>query len=300
MNAPRVAVLLSAYNGEKYISTQIDSVLSQEGVEVALYVRDDGSRDGTCAILREYEKDPRIHVEYGENVGFIRSFLSLMVSAGEADYYAFCDQDDEWLPRKLRTAVERLRICDETKPNLCCTEFDYYDASLTFQKHHTPARNVGFVNSLVDCVPYGFCTVINASARELICQRIPEKCCGHDWWTYMVCAARGQVVQDAAVSVRYRRHGTNVSSAGAGFLRFQIWRFKKFFAGGYFAEISAQLREFERLYGMDLTAEQRKVLSLFTEKTFAHALTKIFYPHPFRQCFTDEVFLRMCFLLGRL
>ncbi|MFU0811277.1 MAG: hypothetical protein ACFWTL_06460 [Atopobium sp.] len=50
---PRVAVLMSTYNGEKYLQEQVDSIAAQEGVEVEMFVRDDGSSDGTCKLLKK-------------------------------------------------------------------------------------------------------------------------------------------------------------------------------------------------------------------------------------------------------
>lgn len=64
---------MAAYNGEKYIKAQIDSILNQSYPNVELYVRDDGSKDGTLAIVREYEEKGLLHLEAGENVGFVKA-----------------------------------------------------------------------------------------------------------------------------------------------------------------------------------------------------------------------------------
>ena len=92
----KVNVLLSAYNGEKYIREQIESILEQSYKNIEIYVRDDGSKDGTLTILKEYEERGLIHLEAGKNVGFVKSFEWLIANGGEADYYAFSDQDDFW------------------------------------------------------------------------------------------------------------------------------------------------------------------------------------------------------------
>ena len=91
-----VQILLSSYNGEKYISRQIDSILRQKDVEIHLLIRDDGSTDGTRAIIKEYEKKYPANVEvvFGENMGWKKSFFTLLRLAGDYDYYAFADQDD--------------------------------------------------------------------------------------------------------------------------------------------------------------------------------------------------------------
>lgn len=59
MNTKSVQVVMSTYNGEKYLKEQIDSILSQEGVDVRLYIRDDGSSDRTTDILASYEENGR-------------------------------------------------------------------------------------------------------------------------------------------------------------------------------------------------------------------------------------------------
>ena len=75
-----VQILLSSYNGEKYISRQIDSILRQKDVEIHLLIRDDGSTDGTRAIIKEYEKKYPANVEVilGENMGWKKSFFTLL------------------------------------------------------------------------------------------------------------------------------------------------------------------------------------------------------------------------------
>lgn len=105
---PKIEVLLSTYNGEKYLESQIDSILNQQGVEIVLTVRDDGSTDRTLEILESYKaKWPtKIFVIEGENIGYRRSFLSLLAMADETvDYFAYADQDDVWELDKLKCAV---------------------------------------------------------------------------------------------------------------------------------------------------------------------------------------------------
>ena len=97
-----VQVLMSTYNGERYIRRQIDSIMAQTGVEVYLLIRDDGSEDSTVSIIQEYvEQYPdRIQIVIGKNIGWKKSFIQLLRMAGNFDYYAFADQDDYWFPDK--------------------------------------------------------------------------------------------------------------------------------------------------------------------------------------------------------
>ena len=93
----KVLILLSTYNGERYIKEQIESLLKQENVKVSILVRDDGSTDGTINILNEYQKQGKLKWYTGENLKPAKSFMNLVENAPEYEYYAFCDQDDVWL-----------------------------------------------------------------------------------------------------------------------------------------------------------------------------------------------------------
>ena len=92
----KVKVLLSAYNGEKYIVEQVESILNQTYQNIELYIRDDGSKDNTLKVLKPYQDNPKVHIIQGENVGFIKSFLQLVELSGDADFYSYADQDDVW------------------------------------------------------------------------------------------------------------------------------------------------------------------------------------------------------------
>ncbi|MBR4115330.1 MAG: glycosyltransferase, partial [Bacteroidales bacterium] len=105
----KVCVVLASYNGQKYIREQLDSIAAQEGVEVSLLVRDDGSRDATQEILEQYQNAGALRWYTGAHLNVAQGFLELLRNAPEADYYAFCDQDDVWLPDKLAAAVAMLK-----------------------------------------------------------------------------------------------------------------------------------------------------------------------------------------------
>ena len=105
MKDKKVAVVLSTYNGEKYVKEQLDSILKQTYKNVEIIVRDDGSKDSTVEIIKEYqEKHKNIKLVVGENLGFIKSFFELLKIA-EADYYSYADQDDIWVKNKIELAV---------------------------------------------------------------------------------------------------------------------------------------------------------------------------------------------------
>lgn len=114
-----VCVMMSTYNGEKFLERQIDSILDQKEVNIELIIRDDGSNDATCKIIQKYiEKHKNIQVYFGINLGYERSFFDLMLKAGEYKYYAFSDQDDVWDDFKLKKAIEKMQ---EIEKNLLTT-----------------------------------------------------------------------------------------------------------------------------------------------------------------------------------
>lgn len=300
----KVIVLLSTYNGEKYVEAQIESILNQTYPNIEIYIRDDGSKDHTKDVLKKYETNERVHIEYGENVGFIKNFFWLVKNSGEAEYYAYADQDDVWFPKKIEMAMEKL---EEEKtgdiPMLYFSNYDFYDGDLNFIAHNKVVQiKPSFQNALMDCMPLGFNTVFNKKTYEMMRANIPECSCGHDWWTYMVCAGMGKVVYDKRPTVKYRRHNNNVSAGGMSFLKFQVWRFKKFFKNHYFSNIHEQLKEYERLYGSKLNEEDRKILSLFTRDGyhFVNAMKKAFHSGKYRQRTIDELMVRVLCIVGKL
>ena len=116
-----VEVLLSTFNGVKYLPQLLDSIWAQEYPDVQLTIRDDGSTDGTLALLRRSLSDRAdVTVTAGANLGAGNSFLTLLRKASpSASYVAFCDQDDVWLPGKLSAAVSALAAFDG--PTLYCS-----------------------------------------------------------------------------------------------------------------------------------------------------------------------------------
>ena len=89
----KVIVVMSAYNGSKYIEAQLDSIFRQKGVDVTCYVRDDGSKDETLEVLCKYQKslvEGKLIISEGENVGWERSFLLALKVAPKG----LCSQQD--------------------------------------------------------------------------------------------------------------------------------------------------------------------------------------------------------------
>ena len=125
-----VLVILSTYNGEKYLREQIESVLKQENVKISILVRDDGSTDNTCNILEEYEKKGLLRWYTGKNLKPAKSFIDLIFHAtNDFDYYAFCDQDDFWYFKKIYSAIEQMENNNDSIdiPKVCYCNLEVVD-----------------------------------------------------------------------------------------------------------------------------------------------------------------------------
>lgn len=219
----KVQVIMSSYNGEKFIKKQIDSILNQQNVEVSLLIRDDGSKDGTIEILRDYENRGLIKVIYGKNIGPTASFLKLIDECDNADYYSFSDQDDVWLEDKLSTAVKILEENSVNKrPLLYCSALQRVDADLTYEKIQKFKRLRLNIYSMLVRERLAGCTfVFNNCLKNILNEsgkinyNYP-----HDSWTVLVCyACGGEILFDSHPHILFRRYGTNVSVDGGNIVK---------------------------------------------------------------------------------
>ena len=175
----KILVLMSTYNGEQYIKEQIESILEQDGVNVHLLIRDDGSRDGTIEILKDYSKRyNNIEMYQGKNLGACQSFFNLMKNAGmEYDYYAFADQDDVWERDKLKAAISRIEG-EEQIPVLYCGTYKLVDKELKEIPQKQTQKNISFGNALIEsnCTGWRFdcnlCNIVKLQTFSLVCRRL--------------------------------------------------------------------------------------------------------------------------------
>lgn len=205
---------MSTYNGEKYLQTQLDSILAQQGVEVQILVRDDGSIDGTLQILEHYKQSGKLLYYTGLNLKPAKSFMDLIRQAPQAEYYAFCDQDDYWLPQKLLKAVTMMeKINSEDIPVLYHGKTTLVDSNLKFiNLSTTPYTICSFPQSLILYTAIGCTFVFNWKLLHTIQQYTPSFQISHDNWLDQVCrAVNGKVLYDSNSYVYYRQHSNNVS-----------------------------------------------------------------------------------------
>lgn len=223
-----ISVLMSTYNGGRYLKQQIDSILQQEGVEVHLLVRDDGSTDNTLDILKSYAQKGQLKWYQGENLKSARSFLRLLKDSEKCDYYAFADQDDYWEVEKLRVAVERLQDYKEDTYALYLAQPQAADPNL----NPLPTTQFKPLNTFGESLVYRFamgCTmVMNNKLREVIISYEQQYPCMHDVWIYTIAHAIGsKVIWDNQPHTLNRQHGNNVVGLGEGICKKWSARLKR-------------------------------------------------------------------------
>lgn len=231
-----VTVIMSTYNGEKYIEAQLNSLLEQSGVLINLLVRDDGSRDNTVTIVNSYsDKFNHVRVIKGNNVGATASFFSAAKSALDdefkADFYAFCDQDDIWLPDKLIIGIKK--ICDKNK-NMPVLYFSNLmlmntDGKLMGKLLDDSVVCCNKYNAMAAIYTYGCTCVFNKCALEKFCCLYENNIIFHDNWMYAVCVFLGEAVYDTKPNILYRQTGSNVSGDKKKGIGLWIQRIKKIF-----------------------------------------------------------------------
>lgn len=255
-----VQILLSSYNGEKYIEKQIESILQQEDVEVSILIRDDGSTDGTIDILKKLSRNPKITYYEGKNIGPAKSFMELINKSGEFDYYAFSDQDDIWDSKKVINAIKKLENLSN-QPALYISALEIVDENLNTQQIKKIDANFTFESELIKNFATGCTEVYNKKLCSIIKKYNPNFIMMHDSWICRVCyAIGGHVIVDDKAYIKYRQHSNNV----LGYKDNGIQKIKKQFKIAFKDKINIRVnisKELKSGYEAMLTEETKKVIN---------------------------------------
>lgn len=208
----KVQILLSTYNGEKYLNEQIESLQKQIGAEINILVRDDGSTDSTTQMLSKWQEEGVLEWYEGENLGPARSFMNLLREAPNADYYAFCDQDDVWDENKILKAIENLEKTEKRNPALYFSRTQVVDENLLpIKGNKYPQRVYTFGNALIKNNCTGCTMVFNKNMLDIAIKYEPSFITMHDYWIYLLClSVGGDVIYDVNSYIKYRQHSNNV------------------------------------------------------------------------------------------
>ena len=258
----KIQILLSSYNGEKYIRDQIESLLDQVQTGVSILVRDDGSKDRTRAILDEYMQQAKLEWYGGENLGPGHSFWRLLQDSKEADYYASCDQDDVWDRDKLKVAVEMLEKENKHTPTLYCSDVRVTDKKQRMIADHMLVQiPADYPHSLVKNIAPGCTFVFNRAARELLCSFDPDKYgVGlYDWTVYQIISCFGYVIFDPRGHMNYRQHGDNTIGAVTDIHLERLKKIRAFWNGNKKNSRQLNALRLENAFGEKMSPEYRRI-----------------------------------------
>jgi glycosyltransferase involved in cell wall biosynthesis len=255
------AILLSTFNGLKHLQALLFSLEDQSEVDSTIFVRDDGSTDGTFEYIQELAKNSQHIVLLSDslgNIGAACSFHILLQYAtqhSDYEYFSFCDQDDVWYPEKVFRAVNAIQFNDNL-PILYCSNFAITNENLEIKGfQNKKASYFNHKNALVENLAIGSTIVLNRRAAEIVTKHDPFLEVGHDAWYYLIISFYGQVIYDAEPTMLYRRHSnTDTSYSINAFTYRRIVRFlksgnrqflnqsKSFYTSKYYEEMQIEKR----------------------------------------------------------
>lgn len=325
-------VLMSTYNGEKYISEQLNSILSQPYQSIQILIRDDGSHDGTIEIINQYQQDypERIVLIKGENIGVVPSFWNLMEHADlSADYFSFCDQDDVWMPHKAQRAVQLLSEMEKedhlssnfeinfknqaenvkrTIPSMICTDTQLTDGDLnpTAIWPGMPHLKPSFYNALIQNIAVGATVTFNRATLQLLIDKKrdinTDDIQMHDWWAYLVVSCFGKFHFEHTPSIYYRQHGGNAVGGEWTILQKLKKKWNSFLKHkGNKNLLVQQAKEFKRLYSSEIAdPEMRIQLDLFIEprKNIISRIEYLKKSKLYRQSLMEQLLFRFLIIIG--
>lgn len=279
----RILVILASYNGGKYIKEQIESIIQQEGVDVEIKIFDDVSKDNTVHVIESFYNNERVQLI--ENSSATGSAANNFFSAikfledeilNQYEYVAFADQDDIWLPNKLKAATD---VLERDNSSL-------YISNLILWEEKTGAKSI--INKSYPQKKYDFlfeggsagCTYVFSNNFCVDLKRVLEKVdysqwkfFSHDWFVYFFARMNNYKVSiDNNAYILYRIHDTNVHGQLNANSIFAIKeRLKLIQQGWYFKQING----FLKLIPPD--SNERTIYKLYTKNYFTRLFVLLFY-----------------------
>lgn len=302
-----VAVLLATYQGERFLEAQMASLVSQDVERLDIIASDDGSTDGTLAILRAWEQRwAKGKFEIVERGGhdFAANFRSMLARTDiDADYVAFADQDDVWDADKLSTAIAALG--QEPVLGLYGSRTRLVDAALR-PMGFSPLfeRPPHFRNAIVQNFAGGNTMVMNRFAHALVSESARRTgFVSHDWWCYlMISGAGGRVIYDPVPHIAYRQHEGNLVGDNTGIVA-RLHRIGMALGGRFARWSDINVEALERCRPL-LDDEAAEILSKFkavrAERNPVVALKLLRESEIHRQLLGSNVMLAVGAILGKL
>ena len=206
---PHVIILLATFNGIRYLKQQIISLNGQINVRISIEVQDDGSTDGTLEYLQELMETGGItKLSRSSRIGSSRVFESLIHNAGEADYYAFSDQDDIWDSTKVSKLIDLIRLENSSALAFCSRKFIDENGD-SVQKVEKGPTILNTSNALIENVIPGNTMLLNNKGFKSLRLLHFKNSTHYDAVIYLLFTIMGKIVYCDEKLVRYRLHSKN-------------------------------------------------------------------------------------------
>jgi glycosyltransferase involved in cell wall biosynthesis len=285
----KVVVLLTTFNGAKYLSAQLESLLGQVDVEISVIVNDDGSSDDTMQILNFWrEKGLISQINISERIGSSVGFLQLLRKTEGADLVAFCDQDDIWEPRKLISMIQMMKHDEPCMVFSGRSLIDKNGHDLAKERKKRQVLRPSFANALVENVASGNCTLLNNKAVKILNLYSHPPIVHYDSWIYLIMTGVGSSIYTHLDLVKYRIHDGN----SVGLRRFGISiKLKAVY------EFAQQANYLNNSGKVELKTDSQLILdrylNLFRPANFIISTFRIILYPINRQSFLDAVFYKL-------
>ena len=267
----KISILLSTYNGEKYLKAQLDSLFSQSYKNFKLIARDDSSSDKTLEILKSYDIEL---LPSNENLGVKSSFETLLKYAFEnsdADYFMFCDQDDVWNQDKVKLTLQKMYEMEKlykNTPILVHTDLEVVDENLhtinpSFMKLQNLNEKKNRLNNLLIQNTITGCTVMINRDLAKLCLPMSSNAIVHDWWVGLVASYFGKIGYVDDSTIKYRQHTSNTIGAKGFDIGFVLKSIsKKVSLGGNISQSKGFFQQFKNELDEDTIEMLQEFISL--------------------------------------
>ena len=204
----RISVCMTTYNGEKYIKEQLDSILIQLSKKDEVIIGDDGSTDSTLDIIKSYNDD-RIKVYQNSFKNLISNF-EFTLNKANGEYIFLSDQDDVWLPNKVKNSLVDLLDYDVVISNCKVVNKNLEIMHESFFEINNSKK--GLLSNLIKNSYLGCCFTFRSTLLKKALP-FPTKIPMHDIWLGFVSELFFKVKFNNEPMILYRRHGENESAS---------------------------------------------------------------------------------------
>jgi len=269
VRASAIEVVLPTYNGVAYLEAQLASIHAQTLRPERVLLRDDGSSDGTQALIHQLQQRYGAWLQVLPADGNLGCTVNVnrLLEASTAPYVALADQDDLWLPHKLERALALMQQLEgrhgADTPLLVHSDLELVDADgkrlgcRYFQRQRLDPQRCAPVDLALTNVVTGCTALLNRALLQKALP-IPPEALMHDWWLALVASAFGQIALVEEPGLLYRQHSSNVLGAQGLGLAYWRQRLQALLAdpaaGGHTRAALQQAELFKQRYGLPISA----------------------------------------------